>query len=354
MRSIKHQIFYFPESKVHLESICELRCDTSIDSSYFYGLSQICQYIQRFIIYNTKPQPNNGIAKLIEVQKNLKHFEWINEFHDDYLKDPYVEIFLALEKKANSLNYLRVFIDYVNNIAHTLFQEILPKFYKLKILKIDAYPFFTEEQLKKLKMQVYYDLEILNIEYNELNVISSVIENSGGHLKKILFSPYKTYDYGYPPNLKENSLNFIRKVYEYCPSIEYLSILFSPSEEHFTELEKLLKICQNIKSLLIVMKRIVGDKEYGKKLLEILIRSAPMNLKEIRIGKEFKFSLENLKKFLDRWRSRPALSLFILTSDPIYIGEDFTRLIDKYKSDGVIKDFKYGSHTNDIDYVFNI
>ncbi|GBC31769.2 hypothetical protein GLOIN_2v1765921 [Rhizophagus irregularis DAOM 181602=DAOM 197198] len=102
------------------------------------------------------------------------------------------------------------------------------------------------------------------------------------------------------------------------------------------------------------MKRIVGDKEYGKKLLEILIRSAPMNLKEIRIGKEFKFSLENLKKFLDRWRSRPALSLFILTSDPIYIGEDFTRLIDKYKSDGVIKDFKYGSHTNDIDYVFNI
>ncbi|CAB4442222.1 unnamed protein product [Rhizophagus irregularis] len=292
MRSIKHQIFYFPESKVHLESICELRCDTSIDSSYFYGLSQICQCIQRFIIYNTKPQPNNGIAKLIEVQKNLKHFEWVDEFNDDYLEDPYVEIFLALEKKANK--------------------------------------------------------------YNELNVISSVIENSGGHLKKILFSPYETYDYEYPSNLKEKSLNFIRKVYEYCPSIEYLSILFLPSEEHFTELEKLLKICQNIKSLLIVMKRIVGDKEYGKKLLEILIRSAPMNLKEIRIGKEFKISLENLKKFLDRWRSRPALSLFILTSDPIYIGGDFTRLIDKYKSDGVIKDFKYGSRIDDINYVFNI
>src|SRR3954462_3458100 len=39
MRSIKHQIFYFPAAKVHLNSICELTCEKSIDSSYFYGLA---------------------------------------------------------------------------------------------------------------------------------------------------------------------------------------------------------------------------------------------------------------------------------------------------------------------------
>jgi hypothetical protein len=39
MRSIKHQIFYFPEAKTRLESLCQLECDTSTDSSYFYGLS---------------------------------------------------------------------------------------------------------------------------------------------------------------------------------------------------------------------------------------------------------------------------------------------------------------------------
>src|ERR1051325_1958776 len=38
MRSLKHQIFYFPEAKFRLDSLCELKCDTSIDSSYFYGL----------------------------------------------------------------------------------------------------------------------------------------------------------------------------------------------------------------------------------------------------------------------------------------------------------------------------
>src|SRR5437762_71520 len=35
MKSIKHQIFYFPGAKARLESLCELKCDTSIDSSYF-------------------------------------------------------------------------------------------------------------------------------------------------------------------------------------------------------------------------------------------------------------------------------------------------------------------------------
>src|SRR5215469_13972057 len=76
MRSIKHQIFYFPEAKSHIESLCELKCDTYIDPSYFYGLSRYCQYIQRLIIDSIEPKVNHGIVKLIEVQKNLKYFEW--------------------------------------------------------------------------------------------------------------------------------------------------------------------------------------------------------------------------------------------------------------------------------------
>src|SRR5438034_438616 len=62
MKSIKYQIFYFPEAKVRLDSLCELECDTSIDSSYFYGLSYICQCIQRFIIFNVNPKANHGIV----------------------------------------------------------------------------------------------------------------------------------------------------------------------------------------------------------------------------------------------------------------------------------------------------
>ncbi|GES83763.1 hypothetical protein GLOIN_2v1764020 [Rhizophagus clarus] len=133
MRSIKHQIIYFPEAKARFESLCELNCDTSINSIYFYGLSQFCQFIQRFIIVNINPKPNHGIVKLIEVQKNLKHFEWKDEFYDEYLtEDPYKDIFLALEKNANSLNYLRINLQYVDGIENISLQKILPKFYRLK------------------------------------------------------------------------------------------------------------------------------------------------------------------------------------------------------------------------------
>ena len=84
--------------------------------------------------------------------------------------------------------------------------------------------------------------------------------------------------------------------------------------------------------------------ETGEKLLEALIRSAPINLREIRFFRGFKFSLKNLEEFLEKWRGRPALS--IITSDPIYNGEDYIKLINKYKNDGAIKDFKRYSASN--------
>ncbi|GES83941.1 hypothetical protein GLOIN_2v1771472 [Rhizophagus clarus] len=333
--SIKHQIFYFPEAKVRLESLCELKCDTSIDFSYFYGLSHFCQSIQRLIINNTYPKLNHGIVKLIEVQKNLKHFEWNDDFDDDDDVDEftdkfYEEVFLALEKKADSLNYLRVGIQDIDWIENVYIQDVLPNFYKLKILIIDEIMFFDDDQLEKLRMMIYNELEVINIDFNRLEIISNLIENNGRNLKKLLFKPYEIVDLIYT-GYDENSLNFIRKVYENCPSIEYLSIIFPPLKEHFIEFEKLLKICQNLKSLLIVISSNVHE-NYEGKLLEILIRSAPTNLKEIRFGGELKFSLENLKEFFEKWRGRNALS--IITIDPIYAEEDYTNLVNKYKRDG--------------------
>jgi hypothetical protein len=350
MRSIKHQIFYFPEAKARLESLCQLECNTSTDSSYFYGLLHSCQNIQSLIIDNMELKSNHGIARLIDVQKNLKHFEWNDEFYEEYYAgdDPYKEIFLALEKKADSLNHLRIFFDYIEGYKNSLLQNILPKLYKLKILVCNNYYLtYTEIQLKQLEMQVYNELEILNLECNSLNVTSSIIENSGGRLKKILFKPYDTIDVDF----YDNSLNFIRKVYENCPYIEYLTIILSPLKDHFTEFEKLLKICQNLKSLFLFIQNInlVGNNEgklkNGKKLSKILIRSASTNLKEIRFYENVKFSLEILEEFLEKWRGRPALS--ILTSDPIYEGEDYKRLINRYKRDGIIKDF---TRSDEIEY----
>ena len=75
----------------------------------------------------------------------------------------------------------------------------------------------------------------------------------------------------------------------------------------------------------------------GEELLKLLIRTAPTNLREIRFFYNIKFSLETLEAFLGKWKGQP---LSILTIDPIYKGDNYMKLINKYKNDGVIKDFK--------------
>ncbi|GBC31902.2 hypothetical protein GLOIN_2v1771472 [Rhizophagus irregularis DAOM 181602=DAOM 197198] len=242
MRSISNS---FPEDKTRLETICELNCDTSIDSIYFDELSRFCQHIQRFIIVNNR-NPLRGIIKLIEVQKNLKYFEWENDRSGE---GPYELVFRALEKKANNLNYLKLFIGCVKDFEYTLLQKILPKFHKLKTLVIDV----IGNDKSRFPI-VPHHLENLSIQRNSLNVLSSIIENSGGHLKKIAFRPYVLYI-----NQPTCGKNW----------------------------------------------------KYGGKLLRLLIKSAPTNLKEIRIHNGYSFSFNSLKKFLGKWKDRPALSILI-------------------------------------------
>ncbi|GBC38797.1 hypothetical protein GLOIN_2v1764020 [Rhizophagus irregularis DAOM 181602=DAOM 197198] len=337
IKSIKHQIFYFPEARARLESLCELRCDTSIDSPYFHGLASICHYIQRLIIINKKISVNHGLVKLIENQRNLKYFELKDDFEDnDFIKDPHKEIFLALAKKADVLNHLIMFLDLSE---HTIVQNVLTKLHKLKTLIINSgYIYFSENQLKML---AHHELETLNIDFISLSEASIIIENNGGHLREILL---RYCDYGwYIKNVDEESLDFIRKVYKNCPLIEYLSLLFPSTMDHFIEFEKLLKSCKKLKFVLIRIKN--SDKEEtGEELLEILTRSAPTNLREIRFFEEFQFSLKILEKFFENWKGRPALS--ILTSNPMCKGDDYMKMINKYKDNGVIKEFRYESKKN--------
>ncbi|GBB89109.1 hypothetical protein RclHR1_01580010 [Rhizophagus clarus] len=335
IKSIKHQIFYFPEAKARLESLCELKCDTSIDPSYFYGLARICQYIQRLIIINKKINVNYGAVKLIENQKNLKYFELKDDFDDkEFIEDPYEEILLALENNADVLNHLIISPQSISlYYEHTIIQVVLAEFHKLKTLIINDHIPFSKKQLNML---VYHELEIFNIDFISLNDASIIIENSGGNLKEILLR-YYDYEYWYD-DFDKDSLNFIRKVYINCPVIEYLSLLLSSTTEHFIEFEKLLKTCQNLRSLLLIISDVDDKKEIGEELLNLLIRSAPTNLREIRFLNDFQFSLNNLEEFFKNWKDRPALS--ILTSDPLYKEKDYVKLINKYKNNGVIKDFK--------------
>ncbi|GET04862.1 hypothetical protein RCL_jg4802.t1 [Rhizophagus clarus] len=99
-------------------------------------------------------------------------------------------------------------------------------------------------------MCVYCDLENFRIYYNKLEAVTIIIENNGGNIKKIFLASYELDDLY---NLFENSLIFMRNIRKNCHSIEYLPLIFSPSKEHFIELGILLKICQILKLLLLIL-----------------------------------------------------------------------------------------------------
>ncbi|CAB4477879.1 unnamed protein product [Rhizophagus irregularis] len=87
----------------------------------------------------------------------------------------------------------------------------------------------------------------------------------------------------------------------------------------------------------------------GEELLKILIKSTPTNLREIVFLYDFNFSLEVLEKFLGKWKGH-ALSILTITN-PAYKAENYVKLINKYKNDGVIKDFRHESYKNAVNIV---
>ncbi|GBC46092.1 hypothetical protein GLOIN_2v1764020 [Rhizophagus irregularis DAOM 181602=DAOM 197198] len=350
-----YEIVYLPEAKVRLESLCELTCDTLIDSRYFYRLAHICQQIQRIIIINKNLKANQGTIKLIEFQKNLKYFKWVDEievedgiYYWDVLEDPYTEIFNILKKHANTLNHFDInlryeyndyyldFYDIYNEYNYTFLQYALLELHNLKILEIDSPIFLNDDDFnKKLEMVAYRNLEILEIDFIDIYQINCMVKNSLC-LRELRINDFHWND----DNFYNDSLNFIRTICKNCLLIEYLTIPAFPSlEEHFIEFEKLLKKCQKLRSLNFKEIYYEAEKEleFGDNLLNVLIREASANLREIRITYGIKFSLKTLETFLEKWKGRPAVSLYFDNTYFYRKDNSFKKLFDKYKIEKVIK-----------------
>ncbi|GBC29780.2 hypothetical protein GLOIN_2v1879028 [Rhizophagus irregularis DAOM 181602=DAOM 197198] len=138
-------------------------------------LAHICQQIQRIIVINKNlVKVNHGTTKLIEFQKNLKYFRWVDEFKEynywELFEDPYTEIFNVLKKHANTLKHFDIslqfdypinFYDIYNDCNYTFLQYTILELHNLKILEINSPIFLNNDDFnKKLEMvayQVYYE-----------------------------------------------------------------------------------------------------------------------------------------------------------------------------------------------------
>ena len=122
-----------------------------------------------------------------------------------------------------------------------------------------------------------------------------MIENTEGHLREISTNFGECYgDY------EGLSLVLISTIYKKCPLIERLSLEFPLTRKHLIEFERLLKRCQKLKVLLLNVQDEYDGINGGSELLRILSRSAPNNLREIRLHDY---------AFFEKWRGRHSLSI---------------------------------------------
>ena len=59
-------------------------------------------------------------------------------------------------------------------------------------------------------------------------------------------------------------------IYEGCPLIEHLSLTFPSSKKHFTEFEKLLRICKELRVLDMLDANVIEESQEVKLLYENL------------------------------------------------------------------------------------
>ncbi|EXX73788.1 uncharacterized protein OCT59_026722 [Rhizophagus irregularis] len=278
-------LFQLPKNKTFLASLYELTCGTSTCPSFFRNIALVIQNIQRLIIINENNEINKGIIELINVQKNLRYFEWKDDFEDEYdIKyDLYDEMLVALQRRSETIFHLILYFQFFNYEEchdHKIF-DILPRFLKLKTLTLNKYYLESGRVLP-----IYYNnLEILHIDDIAINVAINIVTNSGGNIREILSNYKGYYD---DENSAKNTLLLISSIIKKCPLIKALSLIFPSTKLHFVEFETLLKSCQNLKKLVLIIDDDCNENyerglENAKELLEILNRSAPTGLIDIKV-----------------------------------------------------------------------
>src|SRR5205823_3167149 len=108
---LKHQLHVFPGADICLFRLYELRCNAKNDQSFFYGLAQICDSINKLIIEDLVDNP--GLARLIEVQKKIKVIGFDHQSNDDddlIIQDDLKRIGNAL--KIHSIHLRELCLDF--------------------------------------------------------------------------------------------------------------------------------------------------------------------------------------------------------------------------------------------------
>ncbi|CAB5305448.1 unnamed protein product [Rhizophagus irregularis] len=196
--------------------------------------------------------------------------------------------------------------------------NLLSSFVNLRVLELELNGDYRDyNYLKNVTLPF---LQVLKTRFVPTSILISLIENTSGSLIDISMKSSTS-------NNVTNNKKIIQTIYQKCQNLMYLKLVLRNSS--ISELEELLIRCQYLDELYLF--------DYDgidlNNLFRILTRSSPTNLFKFK----FSFSqidLDSLELFFENWKGRhPMILQFVRQT------EDIEVLIEKYKSEGVIKNY---------------
>jgi hypothetical protein len=290
-------LYQYPGANISLSNLYELNCDIG-EQNFYHELAQICRSIEKIFV-KIEDDQLSGIAKLIEMQKQIKYL-YISEFCECEM------IAQALEKHVNSIVYLET------NTCTTFLHLLWPKLINLQFIRIhedhDDYYNKSIKTFCEYAMNIsYYKLQILELYKISLNKVINIIQNTDGDLWRIKIRNIFCNDY--------NAKKYNQTIYKYCPNIKYVT-LFLKSEGTLEEIKNILINCQHL--VAIDVDRTIEEKYLGE-FLDLLVELAPLTLYKIHINRIYQLSEESLKLlklFFNNWncKGKKTLHLYQHTS----------------------------------------
>ncbi|CAG8623212.1 11313_t:CDS:2 [Rhizophagus irregularis] len=212
-------------------------------------------------------------------------------------------ILIGLTDICRSIKAVKLFVD--NNYII----KVLSFFVNIKSLELLNYR-MTSDHIENLPLP---SLQVLKAKGIPINVLERLIENTSGLLTEIRID-----------GISHNEINnkrIIQAIYQYCPNLKYLKIVFRYN---------------------------VFDIDY---LFEILAKSSPINLFKFKFKFRYRpVKLESLKSFFDNWKGRHPMYLHFIKKLENNI-DDLIDLIEEYKTIGIIKKFNNGLDCKDFEWI---
>ncbi|UZO06854.1 uncharacterized protein OCT59_027160 [Rhizophagus irregularis] len=310
-----------------------LHCDDKTNQNILKGLARICKSIRKlkFYIMQYDNSDNSGIVKLIEAQKNLNEVYFVcftNKRNESYRKT----LEETLIKNADTIKYLRIGWNPTTKILSHLVNLIsLDISVSLSIVT-------NWSNLERVSLPF---LKILRAQLVPSKILTSLIENTKGHLTEISI----LYE-------GDDNRRLIQAIYQNCPNLIYLKLLFN--NNNILELEELLTKCQYLSGLVIFTDEL-NEPDWND-LFEILAKSSPIGLFRFKFSSIWSLKLlESLKLLFDNWKGRHPILLQTIPIDKYYtnieaelqlqLQKQTEDLIKIYKMKGIIK--KYDTDLNE-------